>query len=259
MSAIVMPYKSLLEDLAAVRCQIGATAIDGTTGVITVPMDVQVKCAKWISNVYKDCWELPQARDWIWPFAVLNKTVTVTNGAIALADISYGRWVSVWSADPRPTTAPGNVSQACGIPIRSLDQDGIWLSDSPNSSGQVFVFYIPRVPEFTHVPVVSMTTYALDDLVYDSSTGDCFRALGAYAGSTILDATKWERQLLYKNLQSATALLAESAYMRSLSNFDEASARKGEALKALDKEFIAAFPNSPGVPRAPYTGTGVWR
>ena len=145
--ALLMTYESLRDDFLA---RTGGTPAAANT-------------ASWLGNAYKACWELCKGKAWTWPWAIATGTLTVTSGVVALSAIDWGRWYSLWSADPR---VPG---ANAAYPVPSFaDAGGIYPQTAGLSS--VFGFWLPRVPEFASTSVAVSTAYAANQIVLDATT-----------------------------------------------------------------------------------------
>lgn len=96
-----------------------------------------------INSALRWAWKTEQPK-FAWPFTVSSGTVTVTDGLIDPTDLGDGSWCSLWSADPRSSSAY-NVAR----PIEArVSEDGV----HPNEDiGSVFAFYRNAVPQLTYV------------------------------------------------------------------------------------------------------------
>ncbi len=65
---------------------------------------------------------------------------------------------------------------------------------NPNYSlDEAWVRYRLRMPEFTRVAWSGLTTYAAGDIVYDSTTEECYEALIANTNQAVSDTSYWEQ------------------------------------------------------------------
>ncbi len=221
--------------------------------------------ANWLGNAYKTCWELCKGKDWIWTWAMSSGTLTITNGVIPLSAISYGRWYSLWSADPR---VPGANS---AYPVPALDDaSGIY----PQTLGLTTVFgiWLPATPEFSGTAVAVNTEYATNAIVLDATTrtggtGDCYRCVTGYTTpatdnlltTDLANTSKWVVQKVFKNFQSATAQMAQAIFLRSIGVYDVADKMESLGREDLDEEFRAVHPRGPVAVPTVWQGIGTWR
>ena len=263
MSVLLMTFMELLLDLEQ-RCGLNS---ESALGAVTSSALTRATLARALSNAAKQCWEMPEGKNWVWPFTVLTKTVTPdpTTGKIALSDLDYGCWLSLWSADPRPASSAGRTANAYPISWNA-DSEGIWPAEV---TATVFAFYIPRTPEYTSTAVVRATTYAVDAIVYDGvdnvavdatkATGQCYRNLVSATGANLYDATKFQVQPVSKHFQSAMAGYAQAQYLRSTGNYDVAAAMDADAREDLERKFLGIYPNSSTGNVPPWVQRGAWR
>jgi len=223
-------------------------------------------CASWLGNAYKSCWELCKGKDWIWPWAMSSGTLTMTNGVIPLSAINYGRWYSLWSADPR---VPGANS---AYPVPAID-DGSGIYPQTLGLTTVFGIWLPATAEFSSTAVAISTAYATNAVVLDPSsrpsggTGNCYRCVAGYttAGSNsaltteLADTTKWQLQKVFKNFQSACAQMAQAIFLRSIGNYEVADKMESLGREDLDEEFRAVFLRGPVAVPSVWYGIGTWR
>lgn len=233
MSAVRLTFKALLEGMLLTRMAVASpAAADKSTAALM------------LTSASKRVWEQPAGQGWMWPWTVLkNSAVTLTAGAVAISALDYPRWVSMWSADPRGSSATGRY-----VPCY-VDGDGIHPKD--DSLGTYFVFYIPRPPEFSSTLVAVGTAYVADQIVYDDravadgGTGECYRCVAAYTTpaaeatltTDLADTAKWVVQPVYKNFKSAMEYFAFADWLRQKREFQGADRMEAEALNALGDEF----------------------
>ena len=252
MSALVTTYADLL---ATLQARIGQT---GTAASL----------AMFLTDGMQTCWEMPEGKNWVWPFTVQTATVTPGgSGQIALADLDYGVWASLWNTDPRPVGSGGRTASAYPISWSAVSA-GFWPELAPAT---IFAFYIKRAPEYTSTVAAVSTAYAADAIVYDSgragSTGKCFRCVAAYTSDSnnnnftteLADATKWVEQPVYKHLMGAALCFAHAHWLRSLREDGAADQRDAAGMGELEKKFIGIYPNSPTASAPPWISTGAWR
>ena len=228
--------------------------INGTTGAVELSVGELRMFSVWLSNAMKEAWDKPRGKDWVWPFTVTSTTaLTVTSGVIALADISYGPWFSLWSADPRPAN-----TSAYRVPIRMHDSSGIYPQ---TDLGSVFALYVPRAPEFDVTAWTNGTAVSAGAVRYDSTTGQCYRAKVAVPATPIelTDTTYWEEQLIPKNFNDYLTLSTFGMYFTTAGQHQTANAYADRANEDLEREFIAAFRDSPTGSGKPLYAGGLWR
>jgi hypothetical protein len=94
----------------------------------------------------------------------------------------------VWRVTLRdPRVHPDNPG-TLGFDTRgsSIVVRGCWTS-------RPWVSFRIRPPQFTRTEYVAETAYAVGDLVYDDTTGECYKSLvDSNTGNAVTDATKWE-------------------------------------------------------------------
>jgi hypothetical protein len=228
--------------------------IDPSTGAHNLTTGDLRMLSVWISTAIEEAWNRPRGKDWVWPFLVNSATLTVTSGIIALADISYGPWISLWSADPRTAN-----SNAYRVPVRVIDASGIY----PQCDlGSVFGLYVARVPEFSSTQWSGATSYVTGDVVYDSTTGQCWRAKTAVTGGTgivLSNATYWEEQLIPRQFGDYLTWSCLSMARDAAGQEQTAERLANSGLEALEREFIAAFRDSPTGSGKPFYVGGLWR
>lgn len=156
-------------------------------------------------------------QDWS-PWALLpsiTESATVTpNGShvIAWEDLQYSSKWSLWTTDPRTSYELRDGLWETYRRQGVQHADGVLVVDDPAAA--MVAFYQKSAPKFTHVNVVSATTYAAGDVVWDgtdgtitaTATGHCYKALGAHNGSTIADTAKWRVQSAPEELRQTLML-----------------------------------------------------
>lgn len=247
--ALHTSYDALVRHYASLR-----SIINATTAAVSLTVGEQRSLSVWLSNAMAAAWDRPRGKDWVWPFTVTSdSTVPVTDGVIALADVSYGPWFSLWSADPRPAS-----SSAYRVPIRMHDASGIY----PQCDlGSVFALYVPRAPEFDSTAWTDSTAVSAGAVRYDSSTGQCYRAKIAVPATPIAltNTTYWEEQLIPKQFDDYLVLSALGMYHTTAGQHQTAEKYEQRATEDLESEFIAAFRDSPSGSGKPIYVGGLWR
>lgn len=151
----------------------------------------------YISERYQKVYEA----DW-WPMVcpVVERDVVDSSG-------KYVPWViyPTGSNDPyEPMDAIRNVTRVnprtvekapAPIPY-ALSNRGIELPQSIEETA-VFIEFRLRPPRVTKTAYAGGTTYRVDDVVYDATSGQCYRSLrGSNTGNALSDETWWEEQFL---------------------------------------------------------------
>lgn len=245
--ALHITYDSLLLAVAARR-----NRVDATTGAHDFSTGDLVTLGIVLSDAMEDAWNRPRGKNWVWPFLVSSATLTVTSGVIALADISYGPWFSLWSADPRPQS-----STAYRVPVRLHDSSGIYPADSLAS---VFGLYMPRAPEFSSSAWAASTAYDAGAVRYHSASGICYRAKIDVPDTAIAitNTTYWEEMLIPREFYTFLVETAQAEYYRAAGQISTAENRDASAKEALENEYVAAR-NGPTGSGNPWTTGGIWR
>jgi hypothetical protein len=169
----------------------------------------------------------PNNNNVIWPELVLSKTITLTSGAFNLSDVDYHTRFALWSGDPRPFG-----SQV--YPITCSQSGSSFYPAAPVTS--LFCLYLPQPPQFTSVAYDNTLTYQINDVVYDATSGNCYRSLVANTpGSTLTDTTKWQPQLTIAMLAQAIQTKATAYYLDAAGSDDQASRAEMLALEFRDQ------------------------
>lgn len=109
----------------------------------------------------------------------------------------------------------------------------------PGTPATVWVQYRVAAPRLTQVAYNGATTYATDDIVYDATTGDCYRSLiDANVGQALSDATKWERQLIPLFLSEIIQRGAFADLLRNDGQGDRADVEESRAFAALERAVL---------------------
>lgn len=120
------------------------------------------------------------------------------------------------------------------IAFRPSDAGIQFMADAP---AQVWIEFRKRPPVFTSTRHSLTTTYALDDLAYSSTTGECYKSLqAANVNHAVTDAAWWERvqfpavlASFVKRCASADALNDQKQTSRKKDKLDEAYAELQDA------------------------------
>lgn len=202
------PQFSFSHYLQAHCLLVGASRND-TTGIYEPTVAMKADAAQLLTLACEYAWQ-----DWS-PWALLpsiTESASVTpNGShvIAWADLQYTSKWSLWTTDPRASYTAGDGLWETYRRKGVQHADGVLVLDDPAAA--MVAFYQKAAPKFTHTNVVSATTYAAGDLVWDgtdgtitaTATGHCYLALGAYAGSEIADTAKWRVQSIPEEMRQA--------------------------------------------------------
>jgi len=247
--ALHISYDDMVRNYASRR-----GLINSSTAAVELSVGEARMFSVWLSNAIKEAWDKPRGKDWVWPFTVTsNSALAVTDGVIALADISYGPWFSLWSSDPRVATASGY-----RVPIRMHDTSGIYPQ---TDLGAVFALYVPRAPEFDSTAWTNSTAVTAGGVRYDSTTGQCYRAVINVPATAIplTNTTYWEEQLIPKNFNDYLTLSTFGMYHTTSGQHETAGKYAADALDDLENEFIACYRDSPTGSGKPLYAGGLWR
>jgi hypothetical protein len=153
-----------------------------------------------------------------------SNLVASTNNVFSASLVEGSDFVTAWSLDPREYYKGNQNAQIWWGGMNQLERFRFgatpdiggtqWIlhpqqASYANLTGTATLFYRAPMPVWTWTLVVSATTYAAGDLVYDDTSGNVYKSLGAYAGSTISDATKWTAQVIPVQLQELVLMDAE--------------------------------------------------
>jgi hypothetical protein len=187
--------------------------------------------------------EVAQAIEWrarmawektMWSRIVETAEFAVTTDANSAKYVPYGSGIDTLSAvwqvstkNPRASHNPGRLSFL-------LSPRGVELSNL--AAADVWIQYRPRHRRYTRVAYNVGTTYAVNDVVYASSTGECYRSLaGSNVGNAVTDATKWEAQILPDFLNEYICRAAFSDLLRNDGRGDRADVEEGRAEFELER------------------------
>lgn len=101
---------------------------------------------------------------------------------------------------------------------------------------QVWVEFRLRPPEFTGVSYDNMATYFAGDVVLNdgaSQDGECYKARVDSPGTTLTDATKWEKQLCPKIPATYARRAAAADMLRPAAKHEKARAEDSPAFEFL--------------------------
>jgi len=162
-----------------------AKGLDPATASLSVAQ--QENMADLVNEWLRQAWEFT----W-WPALMVCEERTVTDDAdaglvIALEETgceTIGHVRGVYKTNPRTGTSPYKLQFA-------VTADGIILSSTLDIA-TAYVEHRVRAPEFTRTVWSALTAYAVGDLVYLASTGECYKAIATSTNKTPPDVTYWE-------------------------------------------------------------------
>jgi hypothetical protein len=138
---------------------------------------------------------------------------------------------AITRSDPRANKAPMELHfwvSARGFEVARL------------APATAFVQYRVRPPQLTRVAYSGATTYAEGDLVYDATSGDCYRSLvGSNTGNAVSSATHWERQRIPEFLSEYVRRATFAELLRNDGRGDRADIEAGRAFSELERTLIA--------------------
>lgn len=164
--------------------------------------NVAAAMAEYLTDAVRVCWEF-----YPWPETVTVESRTPVSQIIGYqqaGENAIGEVMSVSVRHPETDNQPGF------IPF-GLNADGIIVPASVATA--VYVRYRKPSPEFTASDYAAATAYAVDDLVYYGTTGDCYRCIQAGTGNEPTDTDFWELQQIPRILDRA---IREGAYTLQL-------------------------------------------
>lgn len=132
------------------------------------------------------------------------RTVSSSNGAHSIdyaeSGLSELRHIeAIYRQDPTVELNPQTMRYR-------LTQSGVSLFDNPPDT--VYVRYRMAAPQLTRVAWSDATAYSPGDVVYWSSTGDCYLCLVGHTNQMPSDVTYWERQVIPAFLREHARTLA---------------------------------------------------
>lgn len=136
----------------------------------------------------RECWEAT-----MWSRLLEISEETVTEDADGAKYVAFGAGVheedSVWHVykrNPRVHRNHGRLSfllSSRGLELTSIAGTTVWVE------------HRPRAPRFTRVGYAGVSTYGVDDVVYDATTGECYRSVqAANTGNAVTDTDWWTLQ-----------------------------------------------------------------
>lgn len=113
------------------------------------------------------------------------------------------------------------------------------------NSAETWLEYQEREPVFTSKEWDNTTSYAIDDLVYSATTGECYQALQTNSGTAVTDSAVWDKvdmpymiSEFVKLAAYADALREEGENTRLAERTDERAANV--LADAMDRETVKA-------------------
>lgn len=184
------------------------------------------QCMEWRSRI---AWEKT-----MWSRIVTSDEFNVTADANSAKYVAYGSGVDelayvwqVYSRNPLATRNPGRLSfqlSPRGVELANLAATTVWIQ------------YRPRPRRYTRVAYNGATTYALDDLVYDATTGECYRSLqAANTGNAVTSTTWWEAQTFPAFLDEYVTRATFADLLRNDGRFDRADIEEARAELELER------------------------
>jgi hypothetical protein len=170
----------------------------------------------------------------MWSRLVETAEFAVTTDSDDAKYVAYGSGVDTLSAvwqvstrNPRASRNPGRLSfllSPRGVELTNLAGATVWIQ------------YRPRHRQFTRVAYSGAATYAIDDVVYSATTGECYRSIvGSNTGQAVTDATKWEAQTLPDFLAEYICRAAFSDLLRNDGRGDRADVEEARAEFELER------------------------
>lgn len=126
-----------------------------------------------------------------------------------------------------------------GLLAHVLSDKGI--VPGPGAPVRVFVEFRRRVPRFTMTAWNSGTAYAVGDLVYSATTGECYEAIQAGTNQVVTLAAYWRKQDMPYVLKDYVIRGAFGDALRPEGKHNEADRQDGKALEFLLQAHDAAF------------------
>lgn len=106
---------------------------------------------------------------------------------------------------------------------------------------RVYVIFRKRVPQFTATPWSGTPNYAVNALVYDDTTGDCYKAIQAGINHAVTDAAYWGKVEFPARLKNFVVAAAYADAQRGDDQTGKAQAESRNAELALVLAHDAAF------------------
>lgn len=220
------------------HCLLVQAPRNSTTGLYEPSVATKADAAQMLTLACEYAWQ-----DWspwmLLPSITESATVTPSSHVIAWADLKYTSKWSLWTTDPRADYESGGTVWETYRRKGVQHADGVLVVDDPSAA--MTAFYQKPAPKFTHTNVVSATTYAAGDLVWDGTdgtitakaTGHCYLALGAHTGSTIADTTKWQVQSAPQELRQAIMQRINEMRLKHQVSQPDTAAREGALAQAM--------------------------
>ena len=168
-----------------------------------------------------------------WEDAWQSATLTPTAGVLTWTQLGDARTFTLWSEDPRPTTARA----------RAVDfltsTDGV---HPQTTEATVYAFWLPSVPRFTLCEWSVGETYAAG-AVRLASDGDCYVALRSTTNDDpTTSADDWRKVPVLTGLREATLDLGRGYQLGRDGQHGAARVYETAGLERLDNLAAAEFP-----------------
>ena len=224
----LVTYDSIATDIADA---VGLTPDTVVGGQVTWTENNRRKIARFATAAARWAY-YPANAEVKWPGLLVGASISLSSGAFHLSQVDYSDQFTLWSEDPRPVN-----SNAFSI---NATISGFYVYPA-TTLATVFAIYVPRPPEFTTTQWLIATAYILDDLVYDSTTGRCYRCILANTGQAVTNTTYWLPQDVLKILNEAIMTKAASTWQNAGGNEPDIARSNNEAAQyELDRAWVRA-------------------
>ena len=123
---------------------------------------------------------------------------------------------------------------AVATPLKFLTgEDRIYITDPAYTGGNVWVKFSLPLPRLTTVPYSASASYAPGDLVFFSTTGDCYSARQSTTGNPPTDPEHWRRQRIPHFLAEFLKLRAHAETL-----FEDGQSDKGSLALARGEKIL---------------------
>jgi hypothetical protein len=145
-----------------------------------------------------------------------------------LGQTKIGTVEAIFKSDPRINRTP------TPLYYEAVDREGIYIKDTEATGAAVWLSLLVREPEFTSVVHSASTSYAVGDLAYLASTGECYKALAAGTVADPSASENWDRVEFPYVFSSFVKRAAHADYLASKEQFEMADRVEAKAFKRLD-------------------------
>lgn len=192
----------------------------------------------------------------------------MTDVSLAITDGSPSVWEELtqmarYVALEQPGQTPiGAVARVCRRNPRvypqnpgelKFDLTDLGIMPDSRAGVTVWVEFRLRVPKFSAFLWLSAKAYAVDAVVYDDATGDCYKALQAGSNHPVTDAAWWERVAFPARLKSFVETACYADALRGDGQTGKAMAEQGNAETFLLQAYDDAFPGQGQFSSASYS------